>query len=277
MRPALGFVATLGLPFLAYNLWRTAYFAWPFPNTYYAKLGKGTTFKPWSFDGGGWKYVGRYVMDHGIGLLFPVFALGALVGRRGALGLTISFSTYLAVVTLWDGKSGLEQIAVDWAGLEALPAPLTALGRAWPKLRAWSIAGVLGALGLLLLGGPGWRARGALWAMLCFGGFFALYSGGDWMKGHRWFSLIIVPLMVSLPVGLGVAYDRWVARVPRVVRGVPARELVVWLALGAIVANEARHIGPFAVGPKTSGRHIRPRVDYFPFHTFDPSDELTSL
>jgi hypothetical protein len=262
LRPVLGYSLALGLPLVAYNLWRTAYFAWPFPNTYYAKLGKGTTFKPWTFDGGGWKYVGRYLLDHGIGPLFPVFALGALMGRRKALALTVSLSVYLGVVVLWDGKAGFDLLQGEPLNIDPLPEPVRALGKFWPKLRAWSIAGALGLLGLLLLGGPGWRARGALWAMLCFGGFFALYSGGDWMKGHRWFSLIIVPIMVSLTVGLGEVYARWLQPLEARRHGPALRRGLLWLALGAMFANEARHIGAFAVGPETSVRDIRRRVDY---------------
>src|SRR5690606_14204698 len=60
----------------------------------------------------------------------------------------------------------------------------------------------LGAAALLLplvgLGRPGQAGR-ALAALLAVDAlFFALYSGGDWMRGHRWLAMGIVPMVVLL-------------------------------------------------------------------------------
>ena len=259
LRPLIGFGLALALPWAAYNAIRISYFAWPFPNTYYAKLGKGTTFKPYAFDTGGWKYLQRYLLEHAVGFLFPAFALAAAGKRRFALALTVALSAFLGVTVLWDGKAGLDALDID--GLTAALRPIT---RDWMKLRAWSIAGALGLLGLASLGTTGWRARGLLWAMGCFGGFFALYSGGDWMKGHRWINLISVPLFVLLTVGLGEIDDRVLAPL----RGRPGllgerlRLAVVLLSIGAFGANELRHAVGHGLAPDTGVRDVHRRVEY---------------
>ena len=65
-RPVAKWLLVFAVPFALYNAWRYWYFAWAFPNTYYAKLGKGNSFKPFLWSGGGWKYVKRWMVDHGI-------------------------------------------------------------------------------------------------------------------------------------------------------------------------------------------------------------------
>ena len=47
-RRLMGFVKwvlAFSVPFALYHSWRMWYFAWPFPNTYYAKVGAGKAFK----------------------------------------------------------------------------------------------------------------------------------------------------------------------------------------------------------------------------------------
>ena len=67
-------------PWGLYQWWRFTYFAWPFPNTYYGKLGKGTTFQPYEWSPSswkvGWSYVKAYFQNHYILYFFPAMALG---------------------------------------------------------------------------------------------------------------------------------------------------------------------------------------------------------
>ena len=42
---------------------------------------------------------------------------------------------------------------------------------------------------------------------MLFGVFFALYSGGDWMRQLRWFSLVSVSLMPLIAIGLATFID----------------------------------------------------------------------
>ncbi len=267
-RPLFGYLVAFGLPFLAYNLWRMAWFAWPFPNTYYAKLGKGTTFKPFNFEAEGWKYVGRFVRDHGVAFLFPAFAAAAtgLRDKRRWLGLPLSI--VLAIVVLWDGKAGLgeyqKQLAdTPWAEVQGI----------WMKMRTWTIAGVLGILGLASLGTLGWRTRGLLWVSACFAGFFAVYSNGDWMKAHRWFGLASVPLYSLLAIGVGDLLDAIVDSKRTIQldrpgipfplrRGLSLQGVVLSLLALVWLGSESRFSYDFATGPETSVRDIHRRVRY---------------
>ncbi len=255
-------VATFAVPFGLYNAWRLWYFAWPFPNTYYAKLGKGTSFRPFSWTGGGWKYIKKYLVDHGVVYVLPLlaFALAPLRRRRrwvGILALVV-----LSVLVLWDGRQGIKEFEPAWWG---------PIRRDWVEIRVWGILVFSGLLGLTTLGLPGWRARGLLWANTCASVFFILYSGADWMKAHRWFNLVSVSLFPMLAIGLGSLLDALPAmgfrlRLPAgpawLQRGVAVRPVVLALPLAVWIGSEANHSNQFALRPETAVRDIHRRVLY---------------
>ena len=100
-----------------------------------------------------------------------------------------------------------------------------------------------------------------MWLNLCFGGFFALYSGGDWMKAFRWFNLTSVPLFVLLAAGLGSLADALIdpdadverPDVPAGFWGASGRRALLFaapvLALGTLAIMKTVD---FAYGPETA-------------------------
>lgn len=267
LAPLLRWLPTFALPFAVYQAWRYTYFAWEFPNTYYAKLAlKNTQFQPWSWKSGGWKYINKWFFDHHVIWLLPLlaFSMTGLRGRRrwvGLLGLL-----WLGVAIGWDGREGFDRIPDWWRPYQA----------DWIKFRVWSIAGWTALAGALTLGRPGWRARGLLWICASFSVFFALYSKGDWMKAHRWFNMVVVTLLPLLALGLGELVDalrvdksrvpfpgvpRW--RLPLPLQdGVPVRMLLLALPAAFWMASEAGFVARFVANPETSVRDIRRRVVY---------------
>lgn len=255
------------LPFAAYQAWRYSYFAWEFPNTYYAKLAlKNTQFLPWSWKGGGWKYINKWFFDHHVIWLLPLlaFSMTGLRGRRrwvGLLGLL-----WLGVAIGWDGREGFDRIPDWWRPYQA----------DWIKFRVWSIAGWTALAGALTFGRPGWRARGLLWICASFSVFFALYSKGDWMKAHRWFNMVVVTLLPLLAIGVGELVDALKVDdnrlpVPAALRpslplplqfGLPVRMLLLALPAALWVGSESRFVARFVANPETSVRDIRRRVVY---------------
>lgn len=256
----LRWVAAFFVPFVAYHAWRYSYFGWPLPNTYYAKLGTGKSFKPFNWTGGGWKYVQGWFVDHGVVYLMPLAIMGLTGLRSWARWVGVAVVAWLSVVVLWDG-------GLDWelVGLETAPDWWRPVKSRWVELRVWSIAGCAGVLGLLTLGHVGWRARGLLWLNASFGVFFAVYANGDWMDQHRWFNVVVLNLLPVLAVGLGELLDATIPAgtpAPGLGGSLPLRGALCVVLLGAWTAGEARHDYTFCIGPETSPRDIHRRVHY---------------
>lgn len=263
VKPLLLWVPAFALPFAAYQAWRYQYFAWEFPNTYYAKQHQGTPFRPFGWTVKGWKYINGYAMKYGLAYALPlyVFAMAGLKSWRRWVAVAIPL--LVGALILWDGKAGLDRLPDWWRPF----------ADHWIEARVWSIAVSAAALGLLTFGRPGWRARGLLWLNLCFGVFFALYSGGDWMDAYRWFSLTTLGMAVLLAVGIGELLDVLLGDdkrlqldrdgVPRFLRrGVPARPLVALVPVVALGAAAIHQTVRFANNPETAVRDIHRRVRY---------------
>ncbi len=257
-RDLLAWGLVLVVPWAAYQAWRWWYFAWPWPNTYYAKE---KAFAPLNWNGAGWKYVKDYVTRTQLGWALPVVALGAAgtSGRRraGVLALTAA----CALVTLWDGRSGLPDAVLGRGTLW--------LSGHWDVIRIATLVGAAALVGLVSLTAPGWLVRGSAWASLCAGVFFAVWSGGDWMKGYRWFSLTSVPLFTLLGAGLveGVAGIPW-AEAARALRvgarawTLRAGTVLVVAAVAGVAAPNAAWTRTYLEKPETQPRDIRKRVNY---------------
>lgn len=132
----------LGL-FGAHEAFRLAYFAWPLPNTYYAKL--GAPLERWSWDARGWVQLRTWAWL-GPGWLLPFFLLGALRHLRFAVLalLPLAFSVYAG----GDWMRGFR-----WMSLAAAPlavvwaAGLLQLRERWGFRAQWLAGGlVLGGL-----------------------------------------------------------------------------------------------------------------------------------
>lgn len=242
--------ATLILPFAAYQLWRYDYFAWLWPNTYYAKE---KNFKPFNWGGGGWPKLREYMITYGIVFASPAFLVALLGDSRWRRYLGIGLLALLTLFIAWDGKLGLP---------EAVRSHLVWMGSHWVEGRVWLIllSGVI--LGLTTMGSKGWEARTMLWACYCTGIFFQIFSGGDWMKGYRWFSLTSVPQFTLLGVGLYHFVGLLPAAERRIKGIVPvqiAYTVFFTCVLGALNVPQSYD---FALDAETAVRDVHQRVRY---------------
>jgi hypothetical protein len=194
LRPTAAFAATLAVPLALSEVARIAYFAWPLPNTFYAKIAsRGVA--PLDWDSRGWWQLRDWADRLWHGYFAPLYVLG-LAGadrRRAAVGLAVAGA--LALALLWPGTEALRA----WRLWPDLAAP-----DAWVKLRL--LAFVAAGLALPLL------ARGAPVRLLCGGSVvaglaFSLVANGDWMGAYRFMSLVAPCLAVLFAVGLTVVLD----------------------------------------------------------------------
>ncbi|MDG1481875.1 MAG: hypothetical protein P8R54_19940, partial [Myxococcota bacterium] len=256
------------------NGWRYWYFAWEFPNTYYAKLGAGKTFRPFGWTIKGWKYINNYLLTHGIAYVLPLlfFALGGLKNSRRRR-LSVVLIALLAFMVFYDGKfigqpEWLPE-AINWPNK---PSWWRSLSSNWVTARVWTILGMASLMGLITLSRSGWRTRGMLWAYCASGVFFALYAGGDWMDEWRWFNIISVSLFPLLAVGLGELLDFMIpadikrrlipAPLSRWGQEVSLRVIVIAAVMIPFAINEINRATRFSVNPETSVRDIHRRVRY---------------
>lgn len=267
--PFVAWLAVFTVPFAAYNAWRYEYFAWPLPNTYYAKEAGEKAFQPYSWTNRGWKYIKNYLINSGTLFALPVLVVGltGLGGWRGRgwgrSALALGVLAVLAGLIAWDGRAGLPHLPPWWRPIQT----------DWVKIRVWSIGVAAVLLGVATLTRPGWRARGILWASCSAAVFFVLYSGGDWMKAFRWFNIVSVLLMPLLAIGLGEIVDA----LPALARPLPAparlaaspwaalwtgRTLVIAVPFLAYAGVGAWQSNRFAIDPETAVRDVRRRVDY---------------
>jgi hypothetical protein len=201
----------LAIPWLAFNAWRWSYFAWPFPNTYYAKLGAGDRFAPFQFERKGWAYVTGWFGAYGMAFLLPLVALG-LTGterRRGRIVLLLSL--VLLPVVAWSGdlnatwttiRSHLGPLTNDVPVRFVLPKALASLEEHWGAVRATTVVLAAFGAGVATLTRPAWHARGLVWLTCCATLFYIVYVGGDWMDPYRWFNTVVPTLFVILCLGL---------------------------------------------------------------------------
>jgi hypothetical protein len=243
--PSLQWLAVFFVPWGIYQYLHWLYFAWPFPNTYYAKM----TLKeasPYDWNKRPWNWTRSFFLEMGQGFFLPVW-LFSVVGQGGmrsiwtglwfvGLALTVTLSNtqrhlVLAVLaSLW---------FLFWLGLHATgerpsrgllgAAGVGALGlflgsealRWWghvpnevpvPDLLQQAPPFVLAAAALVL---PAWSFGLDRWALRWLGWwtcwaavFFAVYSEGDWMKGYRWYAMAAVPAAFLFAWGAD-AFARW--------------------------------------------------------------------
>lgn len=264
-------LALFFLPFSAYQALRYSYFAWPFPNTYYAKLGD-KDFLPYAWNARGWKYIRDWSHLLWHGYLFPVYALG-LIGKRPGSRLSVAGATLVFVALLFPGPDLLKD-AWSWTELR-IPAD-------WGETRVWLLMLLTGLLFLRGLGNPGWRTRLLCGGMALISLFFALWSGGDWMKGFRWMSLPTVPLAVLFAVGsaqLAPLLGMWLAPVwvpvvtglrvlarrGKLTRAQVRSGFVISGTIGLLacsVGPNAAHSNWFARKPETGPFAVQHRVQY---------------
>lgn len=185
---ALAFV----VPFVAYHLARYAYFAFPFPTTYYVKVVKAHH-DPLAWDSRSWRYVRNWATGLGWVWTAPVILAGVAGSRGWRAACWLAWSAALALAFWWPELEG---------GATARVALLVVGGLALPITGSGSSRG----LARLLTAG---------WMLLTLA--FAVRAGGDWMRASRFIAPLVVPLAVLYASGLAEI----AARLPRLL-GPPA-------------------------------------------------------
>ena len=195
-------LAAFFVPFTIYHLLRYNYFAWAFPNTYYAKLGD-KEFKPFAWSSRGWKYIRGWASGTfdetgkegiGIGWFLPVYYAG-LLGLRGNRGWVVPLLGVVTAGLFLYPSSDLTNTWEFWP--KDLPEPDW-----WKEGRVWALFALTLILPVMRLGDPRSGGRVLLWGMGFLSLFFCIASGGDWMKGHRWMSFLSIPAAVLFAVGV---------------------------------------------------------------------------
>ena len=195
------------IPFVGYHAVRYNYFAWIFPNTYYAKLADKDA-KPLVWDSAGWKYIRKWAAGNftsagkegtGIGWFLPVFFSG-LFGLRGRNTWAVVGTSLLAAVFF------LLPTSDPVAALPFWPADVKA-PEWWQTTRILGIFALCVSLPLTTVRREGWLARLLLWGLALVPFAFTLQSGGDWMRGYRWMSFLSVPAAVLFAMGLDALTD----------------------------------------------------------------------
>ena len=252
------------VPLVAFHAWRYWYFAWEFPNTYYAKLGTGRAFKPFLWTKKGWKYIGEWFGPHGGALWLPIAVMGLTTYAKRLRWLGVGLVAVLGLLLATDGP----------ASLDSGPPWLESFGEHWVHIRVWTLAACVPVLWFAALCNSAWRSRGLVWLNAAAGLFFVVYVGGDWMKAHRWFNLFSVPLTAVLAIGIAelvtaiaglrpVVWFRSWGDAWSTMRSRGGLATAVGLILvGGWIGNEVRLTLEFSVNPETTVRDIHRRVKY---------------
>lgn len=194
VRPILSWLAVFWVPFALYQAWRYNYFAWIFPNTYYAKLDGEDRFQPWKWDTRGWKYIRNYFSAFGFSYVMPLFAVGMLTLRDRRRWIVVALTALGAILWAWNGRTHIPP-AFD-------PPWLNWIQREWEHARVLFACLTVPILGIFTLAHSGGLVRLQALLMFAVGLFFIVYSGNDWMAQWRFFSYILVPMMLMLGIGL---------------------------------------------------------------------------
>ncbi|MEC7240828.1 MAG: hypothetical protein VXW32_06285 [Myxococcota bacterium] len=250
VRPIGKWLAFFWLPFFAYQAWRWSYFGWTWPNTYYAKLDGEDRFKPFRFGSRGWLYTTNYFRAYWIAYLIPLYAIGLATLRDRRRYFVLSITLLGVVMLCWDGTSDGFLIPFEDRHLPQWWPPIR---KYWDHGRVFFLLGSAGLLGILTLFHPGAIARLLVLLIGCAAVFFAVFSGGDWMKQWRWYSLVSVPNFILLGLGIGALVEAVPKRF--------ARPLACALVVAILLPN-TWNTAFSSPEPETSVKDVRRRVVY---------------
>lgn len=298
--PTLRWLAAYWIPFGLYHTARYSYFAYEFPQTYYAKLGDHKEPAPMLWAGRGWGYVRNWAYAIGHGYLLPVYVIGltGARGRRALLGLVLPFVwavtahlvagdqrllmptvlifVYLVYLGLIRTQEGEPRPALAVVGLLMVGAfvgsaeYMRSRGYAsqvdhplWTMtVPPFAAAAVAVLTPLLAWKVEGARVRVVCWALMVAGVGYAVGVHGDWMKGWRWMNLIAVP--GSILLGLGIEATARLAQgvlLERQTRTQWAYAAAAALVLAPVPAN-VLFTYEFAKAPVTGPYGVYNRVKY---------------
>ena len=196
--PVVGWVAAFWVPHLLLLGLRLWYFAWPFPNTYYAKVGVQGSY-PWNWSARGWNQARDWAQRLWQGWFLPAYGIGLLGTRGWRAGVGLAVGLLVGASLLVPGPDWLQA----WDPWPDLPASLP-----WLRARIAGFALVGAVLPLLALGRAGGGARGLCAHLAATSLFFAVYANGDWMGAFRWMSLMAPTTAVLFAVGVTELAER---------------------------------------------------------------------
>lgn len=198
-KPVAGWLALFWVPSVALEAARIGYFAWPFPNTYYAKVGDRDTI-PFAWNARGWLQAREYAQRLWHGWYLPVHVVGlvGLGGRRSRIALVAVAA--VALTLLWPAPDMLRALRF-WPDLPDAP-------RQWLFVRTVLLVALAVLLPLAAIGRAGWEARVLCWSSCVACVLFSIYAGGDWMHAFRWMSLMVPCASVLVAVGIATIADR---------------------------------------------------------------------
>ena len=237
--PTLKWLGTFWTPFVAYHGVRFWYFAYEFPQTYYAKIGDHREPKPMFWNGTGWTYFRNWAFGMGHGYLLPVYIV-AMSGARAGLALagisvgflwalaallpgdqrllmpTVLVFAYLCYLALIRTQEGGTKPGLVVAGLVPVAAFSGAAEYMWAQgarsdvphpdwtihLTPWLAVVVAVGIPALVWGTRGARAKLVCWALMVTGLAYSVAVHGDWMSGWRWMNLIAIPGAILLGAGI---------------------------------------------------------------------------
>ncbi len=254
-KPTLTWLGVFWVPFTLYHSIRYSYFAWVFPNTYYAKLGH-RGFRPFAWGQRGWRYIREWAFDTNLGWFLPLF-LTSITGLKGWRRWAMPVATVLAAICFVYPSSELTNEWTWWP--TGLPNPSW-----WAELRVWTLFTLALSLPILAIGNKGWQGRVLCWGSMLITLFFCIRSQGDWMNGYRWLSFISAPISVMFAVAV---YDiaglmqRTLGR-----RSGPGWSIPGWLTVvvltAAITPGFYLHSEAFFSKRETGPFSVKKRVQY---------------
>ncbi|MCA9495154.1 MAG: hypothetical protein KC621_34740, partial [Myxococcales bacterium] len=194
VRDGAGLAAVILVPTALLYALRLWYFAWPFANTYYAKVAVRPT--------GGLSWTGRglgqardWAARLWTGYALPPIVVG-VTGRTGSWarrGLGMALACAILLLT-WPAPAALEELWF-WPPLPEPPV-------AWLHTRT----GLLVAAGVLLpwfgVGRRGFEVVGLSWHLALLTVVFSALVGGDWMGAYRFMNPLMPPFAILVAVGI---------------------------------------------------------------------------
>jgi hypothetical protein len=216
----------LGVPFLASEGLRLWYFGQELPATFHAKLGNEQV-DVLDAAGRGWRQLVSFAYETGSLVLVPL----AVVGASGA---------------------------IDWRWVTGLVS-LGMLLLAWLMGPTLPVLALLLALPVLAFGRK--LPIGLASSLLLVAVAFHLGTGGDWMRGYRWMSLVTVPGAMLVGVGIAELVERfdpiWIGRMR-----LPAL-LPFGICGGIALLPQIVYTWTYSALPETTPASVEQRLDHF--------------